>query len=791
MRKTLPLIPAVMIAASFILLLCLLFADRGSARYKQQAALDYQKEHSLFENILFTGEAYAGAYKNQNESNGNNSNSNNSNGNNSNSNNSEGNNIGTENGEKAEDEDERSAVQIPEAQQQIRLIKRREGKWSLYLPADLAGKVRLNFDHFAVLELNSLRKESQKTEAAEESSEDGEQSVNSEQTVNSEQSVGEECDSKENSFILRSGDIFRCSRLENGSLWQARLLDKDGVVLEEAELVFYSAHADVPTLYINTETGGLDAVNADKSVREECRYAFFTESGQKDAAGRCTIHGRGNSSWKEDKKQYSLNLASSRKVFGMEQARKFALIANTSDDSYLRNKTVFDLSEQLKMAAAPQSSFVNVYFNGSYHGLYLLAQRPNAKGGSVRIADLEKENEKLAGKKTGQGQGQYSQEDIEQNSRKNNNDIDSNSNSNNVSNSNNDSNTNSDNNSNSNNNSNSGGNADDSVHIVTETDENGLELHASPQKKVPANISGGYLLEIDGRYEDEDYWFSTQTHHFVVKSPEAVPLKEGQYIAGYLREAEKALFDKNGKNADTGKNWDDYLDMESWMKMYVMQDFMVQWDVESFSFFVYKDANDPLLYCGPVWDFDLSMGATGLGRLPNVMMYSDWLRGHREGWLTELDKFPAFTETLRTFAREEFMPALQNYLDGEFRDQMETLAPSAAMDAHRWGETDSFSQSAQNLLSWLEGRAAFWESFREDPAAFCTVTLRYGFNDMEIFIPRGEPVGFVPVEEYGEHLYSSFRKKYGNIDGWTCEDGSRLTPETVIDHDQILTPFAE
>ena len=34
-------------------------------------------------------------------------------------------------------------------------------------------------------------------------------------------------------------------------------------------------------------------------------------------------------------------------------------------------------------------------------------------------------------------------------------------------------------------------------------------------------------------------------------------------------------------------------------------------------------------------------------------------------------------------------------------------------------------------------------------------------------------------------------KKYGNIDGWTCEDGSRLTPETVIDHDQVLTPIAE
>ena len=95
MRKTLPLIPAVMIAASFILLLCLLFADRGSARYKQQAALDYQKEHSLFENILFTGEAYAGAYKNQNESD-----DNESNGNKSSDNKSGDNNIGTETGEK-------------------------------------------------------------------------------------------------------------------------------------------------------------------------------------------------------------------------------------------------------------------------------------------------------------------------------------------------------------------------------------------------------------------------------------------------------------------------------------------------------------------------------------------------------------------------------------------------------------------------------------------------------------------------------------------------------------------
>ena len=78
--------------------------------------------------------------------------------------------------------------------------------------------------------------------------------------------------------------------------------------------------------------------------------------------------------------------------------------------------------------------------------------------------------------------------------------------------------------------------------------------------------------------------------------------------------------------------------------------------MESFSFFLYKDADDPHLYCGPVWDFDLSMGATGLGKLPDVMRLSIWLREHRQGWLTELEKFPAFTKTLESFAGKRFSP---------------------------------------------------------------------------------------------------------------------------------------
>ena len=598
--------------------------------------------------------------------------------------------------------------------QETFLRRDEEGKWELYAAGDFSGRAYIYFTKFQTLKLTRLQEE------------DGDLSSGEGST-----------------FTLHSGDIIPENCLEDGSVWHAEIPGRKGEIQEQADLTVYCA-GQIPTLFINTQSGSLDALNSDQSVREQCSYLVCLPDGSRDCSGRCEIHGRGNSSWKEDKKQYSINLSSERSVLGMESSRKFALIANTSDSSFLRNKITFDLAALCRMPASPQSAFVNVYFNGQYHGLYLMAQRPNAKDGSVRIAKLEKKNRAAAGLSSDRQEA-----------------------------------------------------AADS-RTVTVVDDQGLEIHASPQEKIPDNISGGYLLEMDARYEEEDYWFSTQRHHFVVKYPEAVPLKECQYIAGYLREAEAALYSEDGINADTGKSWDEYFDTDSWAAMYLMQDFMAQWDVESFSFFVYKDADDPLIYCGPVWDFDLSMGATGIGKLPNVMRQSAWLRDHREGWLTELEKFPVFSDTLQTFAEERFFPLLEEYLSEDsalsvqgMQDYMNTLGASVKMDAIRWGEEDQFARESSKLLSWLRDRADFWQGYRENPSGYCKVTLKYGFSDMDIYLPRGEEIGFVPTEEYGEHLYSSFRKKYGSVDGWRCEDGSLLTPETLIVRDQVMTPFSD
>ena len=375
--------------------------------------------------------------------------------------------------EKEEKEDSEAITLLPaDSRQMIRLCRDEDERWAAYIPSDLSERSFIRFEHFRELILKSGEKDLPE-------------------------------------LSLRSGDRVPWSVYPDGSVLHATAVGWNNKTLEEAEIVLYSADS-VPTFYLSTASGSMDAVNADKSVEEEGRYVFYSEEGKKDVSGRCRIHGRGNSSWNSDKKQYSLNLASVRSVLGMEESEKFALIANHSDDSKLKNKAVFDLAAACGMPATPQNTYVNVYFNGIYNGLYLLAQRPNARGGSVRIGNLEEKNYQAALKS-----GEIDEK--------------------------------------------TGALAEpeDLFEKVDHTDQDGLEIHASSQQSVPDNISGGYLLEMDGRYEEEKYWFSTDRHHFVVKYPEAAPLEEEKYIADYVRKAEKAFYQKDGVNPETGKSWED------------------------------------------------------------------------------------------------------------------------------------------------------------------------------------------------------------------------------------------
>ena len=113
------------------------------------------------------------------------------------------------------------------------------------------------------------------------------------------------------------------------------------------------------------------------------------------------------------------------------------------------------------------------------------------------------------------------------------------------------------------------------------------------------NITGGYLIEIDRRAREEEKYFVTKKGIIgEIKYPDSDDITKEQenYIKQYLNELEKRVY-----NDDFS-----YIDLDSFYKYFLMQEFSGDIDFLLSSFHCTKRRNDDKLYFGPVWDYDLS-----------------------------------------------------------------------------------------------------------------------------------------------------------------------------------------
>ena len=159
------------------------------------------------------------------------------------------------------------------------------------------------------------------------------------------------------------------------SAGQAYSLDIPGVSAKQ--LVFLHSE-NTAALFINTAEGAMDRVHADKGNEESAELILRTPEGVIDYSGGGTdrIKGRGNSTWKLDKKPYNLKLEQKTDLLSLGEAKKWSLLANAYDETNLRNKIVLDFARQIAPynGFAPECAFVDVYANEEYMGLYLLCR---------------------------------------------------------------------------------------------------------------------------------------------------------------------------------------------------------------------------------------------------------------------------------------------------------------------------------------------------------------------------------------------------------------------------------
>jgi hypothetical protein len=111
--------------------------------------------------------------------------------------------------------------------------------------------------------------------------------------------------------------------------------------------------------------------------------------------------------------------------------------------------------------------------------------------------------------------------------------------------------------------------------------------------------TGGYLIEINARAAFEEKYFRTDKGILIeIKYPDSDDITQiqEQYIKQFMNILEKNVYNGNLT----------YIDLDSFYKYFLMQEFCADIDSVWSSFHLTKRKGDDKLYFGPVWDYDLA-----------------------------------------------------------------------------------------------------------------------------------------------------------------------------------------
>ncbi len=410
----------------------------------------------------------------------------------------------------------------------------------------------------------------------------------------------------------------------------------------------------VASVFIETESGNLDAVHADKSYKEEGKITIInSDLVTAEYNGVLEyIKGRGNSTWEMDKKPYNIKLDKKANLFGMGKSKKWSLIANHTDESLARNVAAYYAAKEAGLAYTPLYVPCDVYINNEYMGAYLLTTRVEVDETRVDIDNLDDVNEEICIKQYG--------EDFDMDTLA------------------------------------KGGIYGKFAGLLQGT-QKWVEVPATEGEAE----TGGYILEMElaNRYTDEISGFVTsRSQPVTMKSPEYASEAQMKYISSYYQRFEDAVFSENGKN-DLGEHYTDIADLTSLAKLYAINEWASNQDFGLTSTYFYKPANEKL-YAGPAWDFDICFGNNDSGRFgcdyTNPEEFTVCFgRQYRNTFFGkyDVDEVPhIFNELCK---KQDFVTAVKNVWDSEVKaavDKTNTMLStyaeanmgSAVMNAIRW-----------------------------------------------------------------------------------------------------------
>ena len=394
---------------------------------------------------------------------------------------------------------------------------------------------------------------------------------------------------------------------------------------------------NVPAIFMHTNSDELGALKADKEYMISGSLRAVKENGEwQEKLAIRSIKGRGNTSFAGyEKKPFSITLQEENSVLGLPGGRKYALISNASDGTLIRNDIARRMEMALELSYSHAGQFVDLYMNGEYEGNYYLCDDIEIGEERVNITNMEAVMNLFFKHRNYQSLEIYETDDAK-------------------------------------------------ARII--------EMN-------PKDITGGYLIEREygQRYEQEyaditSGFITNEKEHFVVKNPAFCSVEQIEYIRRFVNDAEAAIVSEDGMDARTQKGYQEYIDVDSFVKKYLVEEVSKNYDAGVSSSYFYKDSNSKngKLCAGPGWDYDMSMGN-----------YVDWMEEfsanptgisqlafhtYASSWYTQLYQKEEFYKKIEDNYWKYVEPFLEELIVQGIDQYEDFLRASAGMNEVRWAE---------------------------------------------------------------------------------------------------------
>ena len=240
-------------------------------------------------------------------------------------------------------------------------------------------------------------------------------------------------------------------------------------------------------------------------------------------------------------------------------------------------------------------------------------------------------------------------------------------------------------------------------------------------------VTGGYLMEIDQKAATDmnyQYTFTTPIADMLIGlddpdfSPDPAIPEQTNYITNYVDNAETALYALDFTDPLLG--WRAYFDEASAVNYYIVNDLMGNTDggLLYSSVYLYKDKGNPLIYMGPIWDFDISAGNVNYLDIVNPTI--PWMQPYGR-WYAEWFHDPNFKADVATQWNNLKNNGVFSAWLASIPAEAKTLEQSQANNFGRWPmqglkvwpnseAVGSYDGEVTNLVEWLNLRFAYLDS---------------------------------------------------------------------------------